>query len=285
MAEHILTAEKLREILATTEKQKTEDIFILERKIEPGADKGTNFSGEVAAIKITAKICDQMKKYHWFAKLPVDDPTSVAITTATQSEHKEIRFYNHMIPALKQFIADRNIELNVAPFVYSELYEDQTGNKNKKKPNILILENLITADGCYRDPVNKMNGLSLDYTKVALDEIAKLHAVSYAYAKSLPGGVSNAGENLGNLARDFIYTDPCQFLKDLQLHDQPENLAGMRNVLKVCQGPGQDLVGILNHFHELNDIFESRNACYKTDPSGFNVLCHGDPWFNNMLFQ
>ena len=59
----------------------------------------------------------------------------------------------------------------------------------------------------------------------------------------------------------------------------------MCRVLKASQESGQDFVGTFRRFHADKNAFEVRDAMYAPSENGFNTLCHGDCWFNNMMFK
>ena len=52
------------------------------------------------------------------------------------------------------------------------------------------MQNLNTLG--YRDAINKKRGLSPKHVRLALDEMAKYHALGYAWMRNYPGGVEQA---------------------------------------------------------------------------------------------
>ena len=97
-------------------------------------------------------------------------------------EEKEIGFYTKIIPQWKNIIEERkaNIRLNFGDIYYTEFSPDV------QEGSIIAMQNLNTLG--YRDAVNKKKGLSPKHVSLALDEMAKYHALGHAWLKSYPGG-------------------------------------------------------------------------------------------------
>ncbi len=55
--------------------------------------------------------------------------------------------------------------------------------------------------------------------------------------------------------------------------------------MQLLEEPGQDLVTAVKKFHNKHDLNSITLKLSKPDPDGFNTMCHGDLWFNNMLFK
>jgi thiamine kinase-like enzyme len=88
------------------------------------------------------------------------------------------------------------------------------------------------------------------------------------------------------ISKDYIYSAPhkdlTKFLHQVLQSDGPNTYY---NIAKNVQEPGQELAGALKGFHEKHNILTQpqQHCCY--DPEEFNTMCHGDMWFNNMLFK
>lgn len=86
------------------------------------------------------------------------------------------------------------------------------------------------------------------------------------------------------LARDFLRGDPDEeFTKFFEpLMGGPE---AFYDTVKNVQEPGQSLDTALKKYHEKHNIMTCGPKLCVVDPTGFNTMCHGDMWFNNMLFK
>ena len=91
-----------------------------------------------------------------------------------------------IIPAWKKIIEERgaDITLNFGDICFTEYFEDLD------QGSIIAMQNLNTLG--YRDAINKKRGLSPKHVRLALDEMAKYHALGYAWTRNYPGGVEQA---------------------------------------------------------------------------------------------
>lgn len=189
--------------------------------------------------------------------------------------------YSELIPAWQRLIDERKarIELNFCPSPFTEFHQDID------KGSIIVMENMKFMN--YRDAIDKRKGLSIHYVKLALTELAKFHALGYAYIKSYPGGIQEGLAKNDVVARDFFFsaTNRDEAVEVMLNHMQGSMIPNMINVLSACEEPGQNFGDALLRFHERKNIFQLRDELFASNPDEFNTLCHGDAWFNNMLFQ
>ena len=61
---------------------------------------------------------------------------------------------------------------------------------------------------------------------------------------------------------------------------------GFFNHAEWSSEPGQNFnLSLKKNMEEKGCILEQRDQLVAPVEGAFNVLCHGDPWFNNMLFK
>lgn len=222
----VLTPEKLLHMVKTIEK--TDNVELINQVVRPGTEKGENYASELSAVEVEAKVNGSAKKYQWMIKLPPMDKGRLMINEAMMLEKREIAFYNDLVPKFQDLIRAKyvyvslvvkfnprfdpwscrgaNIQLNFAPTPYTECKDDSD------EPSILCMENL-KAEG-FSDPIDKKKGLTLDYCKLVVDELAKFHAVSYVFFK--PEFKDNLQEGLKRnelYCRDFAFSDPPPIVK------------------------------------------------------------------------
>jgi thiamine kinase-like enzyme len=56
-------------------------------------------------------------------------------------------------------------------------------------------------------------------------------------------------------------------------------------IAEDVQEPGQGLLEAMKKFHEKHNMMSMSNELNERNPNNFNTMCHGDMWFNNMLFK
>ena len=85
-------------------------------------------------------------------------------------------------------MADRKVSfgLNLFDSPYSEFSDDL------KVGSVLALQNLKQFG--FEEAEGKKKGLSLRYARLALEELARFHAVGYAFLNSYPGGAREGFE-------------------------------------------------------------------------------------------
>ena len=275
----LLTRAKLAHIIKESEKAKEAEL--LDARLNLLSSKGQNFSGDIVFCSLRARVNKSEKEYSWAVKLPpMASKERMPMHRAIMMEEKEIEFYTKVLPAWKRLITDRRASFDITCFdsPYSEFHRDwQEGG------SILVLQDL-RAHG-FRNAVDRKWGLNLHHAELALEELAKFHALGYAYLKSYPGGVRQGVDENTLMTRDYVFADPLPFTKGIIDSFDESLIPTSKSLLKSVQEPGQDFVGAMIRCHEQDNLFEMRNRLYSQDTKGFKTLCHGDPHLNNLLFK
>ncbi len=269
MEEHaLLTISKLLEILEKVENNK--EVQLLAYSVKPGTEKGDNYASEIAKVDITAKVGTETKEYHWMVKI---EPVITEFTKRLHLEEKEITYYKEIVPKWHRLAEERKASFRINSFdsPYSEYHEEEG------RRSILVMQNLRHCG--YTDAPNKKKGLTLAHAKVALEEIARFHALGYAYIKSYPEGIE-----AGKAANDIFIADHLKADPKTQDVFKAFTSEFMHRV-GVVEEPGQDLVSVYQKFLYKNDAFEYFLRITEPKSDAFNVICHADLWFNNMLFR
>lgn len=279
MAENIdhkaLTKAKFLEILKKNEA--TEDVELIELILKPGAEVGQNFSGQVVACHLKAKVKGQTKTFDWMAKVPFDDQTKLVALRLMKTEIKELEFYQDLLPALKDFIAKKgsDIQLKFCPFIYGE-YNEDVPKEDCVHSSMIMLEHLGHLG--YIDPINKTSGLDLDHVKLVIKALADYHAATRGFYRAKYGDLENMVEKEPLQAKDYFAFMLNQFRSSM--------VEGFFQRFLNIGDDGQKYVDSYQRFaKDVMDPIDLRNKLTGPDICRFNVLCHGDPWFNNMLFK
>ena len=274
MGEHtLLTTEKLLHILQTSEG--TKDVSITKHSVRPGTEAGENFASELSRVEITATVNGKEKEYHWMVKMTPENNTS--FTMGAHMEENEITYYRDIIPAWNRMAKEKgaSFRINNLPAPYTELYPEEEGAKR----SILVMEDLACHG--YKDAINKKKGYSLAHAKVALEEIARFHALSHSYIVNYPGGMEKAKEDNKIFMTDYT----CVEANPVRANITRSLVEYAAFTLDLIQEPGQNFGDIYRKFLEENDALEYSKMIMAPNPDGFNVICHSDLWFNNMLFK
>ncbi len=276
----VLTEAKIKDILKVS--QKAKDVQILDYQWKEGSSKGDNYSSEVVACDIQAVIDGDKREYHWFAKVPIDDSDGNKFNRMMKMEEKEIMFYRDMLPAWNRLAKERGASfmINCLESPYTELHEDV------EKGSILMMQNLRHLG--YEDAMDKKKGLSVAHTKLVLGELAKFHALAYAHLNNYPGGITEGLDANEVIATSYLFEerpDDDKTIQDVRKMLGEQFQLNMIKTMDRIQEPGQDLVGAIKRFDKEHGILKHRDMLMVRDTSAFNTLCHGDAWFNNMLFK
>ena len=278
----ILNDDKLQEIIKKVTNCGDSNIEILEKNICLGTEKGENFVGTLVRVDLIVNVGDEEKKFNWMVKIAPTDPAKIPINQSLRIDEKEVRFYADFLPKLKNFIELKNadIELDFCKAYHTEFKASET-----EYMFIIALENL--KEQGLKEPFNKKKGLTIEYLKLALEALAKYHGTSYVYFKSMPGGLEQGINENKLITRDTMYSNPYPEAK-VSLEPLEQSLSSMTDQYLQAMGQedGIDYIGSLQKFATENGaekFFQVKNTLAKPDPN-FNVMIHGDPWFNNILF-
>ncbi len=138
----------------------------------------------------------------------------------------------------------------------------------------------------YDDVIDKTKGLPLEYARLALEELAKFHALSRAYMRGHPGGMEEGIKANKDFVTDLIFVNPNERTREMW-RPMPKNIRDLTEaVASVVRDPGaKDWLDMLDRFDREEGILSRRDSCFAPKEGGFNVICHGDFWFNNMIFK
>ncbi len=121
--------------------------------------------------------------------------------------------------------------------------------------------------------------------RLVLQQLARLHATSYHFLTTFPGGVEA-------FKKEFdIFTSETWFRKGSeQLEEQTEQMfAGIfASFTTIVEEFCHDNPGLVDKLKEFNTVRKKRvDNIHRPaeDVKGFNCMLHNDSWCNNFLFK
>ncbi|CAL8110275.1 unnamed protein product [Orchesella dallaii] len=267
-----------------------------------GTNPGDNYMSIMHAIEVTFK--GEKKSHHCLIKCYPNHPGRREFLDQIDVFNKEFFMYQDFLPQLKQLAVDSGaekiVDLSVAPIQGGNIV-GQT-SKFTEKPwsdeNFILMTDIRKTFGFTM--ANRIKGLDLDHAKLVLEEIAKYHALSWAYKQK------NGLDLLTNkypVYRDFVYENEALWKDFEQLMDQMSDNAfnmteetlgadhpackSLRNAMnKESFNRMQKYVG-KNGINEEEiesylRIKPEQDKDYNREP--WLLGTHGDCWVNNMMF-
>ncbi|ODM99564.1 hypothetical protein Ocin01_07131 [Orchesella cincta] len=267
-----------------------------------GTNPGDNYMSVMHAIEVTFK--GDKKSSHYLIKCYPNHQGRRDYLDEMDVFSKEFFIYQDFLPQLKELAEERGaeniVDLSVAPVQGGNIVGQPS--KFTKKPwsdeNFILMTDLRKTFGFTM--ADRMKGLDLEHTKLVLDEIAKYHALSWAYKQK--HGMTLLSNKYPQF-EDHLYDNETMMKEFTQLMDQI-----VSNGLKMTEeklGPShpackslKDNVtsDALNRIQEYfgkdgvnEDKMESHLRIKPENDKDYNkepwlLGTHGDCWLNNMLF-
>lgn len=239
-------------------------------KLEQYSQEKLGYLADHFLLTATSKCCDNPLKQSFFVKTFPKATYEVMKKYVQQANvfAKEIFVYELYIPAVKKYL--QSVEsIEFAP----KYFGSKTGE-------VVVLENLKNQD--YKLANSEI--LDVAHIQLALKTLAQYHAVSLAYEE-----VRTASSADGT---QFKITDefPEEFKDGINRKD--EDFTGYQ-YLKAAHKGVLTLIDILpqkkltkKEFKiKVNKTFEDIFVLLSTSVKYRNVLCHGDLWYKNIMFQ
>jgi len=137
----------------------------------------------------------------------------------------------------------------------------------------------------WKDAPNKKAGLGIEYVRKSIVWLANFHATSYAFIENYEGGLGQIKLDLPLLF--WVYNDYFNRKKRLE---QTKDVAndGFRKLFKGLedQNPGKKYCDLLEKVIEKYGMWgEFGMSAHDEESYHFKTFCHGDPWFNNMMYK
>ncbi|XP_022837613.1 uncharacterized protein LOC111364787 isoform X3 [Spodoptera litura] len=219
---------------------------------------GANITSALYSVTITAPDHAHLKLFAKVADVNVDLRKQMNIESLYTTEQI---VYNHLV-GVYQKVQDK---YHISPehrFVFPKFYggEDTLGQET------VVMEDMTSSGYA---PYSRFESIDWEHAAVAVEDLARLHALSFAYKKEDPG----------NFAMD---TKRLRFARDKM------DFSGMK---KTWRQIGESAMEVVKeeHRNKLSKIIDDRSTQEVffrfRAPLSTVVLCHGDYRVSNLLFR
>ncbi|ODM94101.1 hypothetical protein Ocin01_12582 [Orchesella cincta] len=279
----------------------------LEREVETfstsmGTNPGDNYMSIMHGIEVTFK-GDNKSNYYLLKCYPANSQGKKEFLDDLFS--KELFMYQKFLPQLKELAAESGaenvVDLSVVPVQAGNLAGQPSAKFTEtawSSESFILMTDLRKTSGFTM--ADRFQGLDLIHTKLALEEIAKLHALSWAYKQKNGMSLLNTkypqfvGEVDGNADTMKGFCQLMVHLSNSSLQMAEDKLGASH---PACKNFKEFIAGYeperMNAFMRKTGIdeksVESQLRIQPDEDKDYNyepwmVASHGDCYLNNMLF-
>lgn len=233
-------------------------------KVEPVGQKGDNYVANVKRFSVQQDGVNNGKPFKMVGKFAPDiQPIREAMNTAIMFRN-EIIAYENLLPKFDQLQDEANIPKEdrlVYPACYGTIEDD---------PEETIFLEDIKESGYVM--LNRFVSMTDGQIKLALNELAKFHSLSYVLNIKEPKTFNNFKKTIFNM---WILNTNNKMMDDFlgMLEQDIEMLITNEEYKKRMIEPFRNMMKITIDLHE-----EDLNSKY-------SIIVQGDCWTNNMMFK
>ncbi|CAL8069693.1 unnamed protein product [Orchesella dallaii] len=282
--------------------------------IEEGTNLGDNFMSVLYSITVEAiHRNDSSSKitHHYLLKCYPSHPSRQTFLNNSNLFYKEVSFYMTwakdviLFQKNTQIPDEKIIQLAIPKCVLAEAINFETCEPEEKEVTHGPLSNYIMMVDLRKEGgfkmANKMIGLDVDHVKLAFNELAKMHALSWAYRNKVEWDVEN---KFPFLKRFLSPRKTEMWLGILKTNIEKavtaiEAASGRKNVLsESLKDFSTNAKAVIESFISQTETSEESLLKLHRHPfkllqyegqtdaiEPWRVVSHGDCWSNNFLFQ
>lgn len=234
---------------------------------QPGSNFGDGFQGIMLGVVISGERNGIEDRLVLICKIP--PLNEIRRKTCAPSFQREIKAYDEYLPEMVEFQREKGVTDSEGFFSFPKCYG--TYSNDETLEYALILEDL--RESGYR-MWDKFKQIDFKHVRLATKEIGKFHAMSYAFREQKPElfeKFTKVGMSMYRTISDYGTVDSMFHKVFDRAIDalRPEDTEEKRK-----------MTYLRNNFLEKMRVSSSSE---KAEP--YAVLCHGDCWNNNMMFQ
>lgn len=237
---------------------------------KPLTAPGENFGSVMLAINVTVKQSNKTKTMNLVAKLPPTSEYLLELFNSPVTFKKELEFYSTLTKEFEELQLECGIEEKDLSILAPKYFGGRLGLHNPNKFDeqaVIILENLKYSGFGTED---RIYGLDEKHTKFALEELAKLHALTIALKLKKPQIFEKIKEDV---------------MLDV-LNETTEKC--VLDMIRKGQADVKDIEEVKPYLDRIERTIEygvelNKNAAEPEEP--WATLVHNDFWVNNMMFR
>ncbi|XP_062564702.1 uncharacterized protein LOC134227326 [Armigeres subalbatus] len=234
----------------------------------PGSQQGDNYMSIIKRVQVRGKrrMCSGKSKVFSISlifKRQFLNPQRRKLFRSDEAFANEITVYDQLIPVMKRFSQDR------LPFpVCHYAGKDSEGD-------LIVMEDLTY---CGFHMVDRRQNLSYRQCRTVVEELANFHAVSLAMKLVKPAQF----ENMKQKVTEIVYTDAAA---EFYTRSLETSLRGTLDSLHYSNKDGSLDAAIKAIEHLSGRMYQIMSAVVRGSHEPYKVLCHGDAWVNNFMFN
>lgn len=261
-------------VLGLLNKIATEANFENDYKVDvkPGCKQGDGFLGILASVTLIGKRITPGTGALEPAQLSL---VCKMAPTKTARRHgfdsitlfkREAHMYGHVLPQLRAFEREKGLSVAEQFTAYPKCYAILTDDANDQY--VIIMED-VRASGYAM--WNRSEPLPMDYVLRLLDQLARMHAISFALQDQRPD-IYESFKQVTDVVTDFVKSQT------------------MQAVIKASFARCRQAVDNQRHIEMVDDICANNERYFVESLSqeyagAYVGIAHGDCWINNLLFR
>ena len=274
-----LTKKFFEKVLRDSEK--IDDLLVTKVKVRNGKEFGSHFSSEVHSLEVVTKRKgtekEHLETFLLVVKSPPQSEDARSFLRPTRTFAKEVQMYSTVFSDMADFVRTESsiIYAKHPSDVLSipKCYFSRSHGEGQAKDDLIIMENILEKGFSFIDMGDEyMNKI---HVEMIVREIAKFHAISYCMKK---GEDKHLHEKYTTLSKDSVYT------KENHEHIKRTMTPIMANLAELIRSTPQYRDNY-EWFIELAKNFHMIQTKMVESSDKFNVICHGDLWWSNILFK
>nr|CAD7426330.1 unnamed protein product [Timema monikensis] len=255
-----LNKDLFQEVLQQSEQDLT--ITVTDVSAELAVGKGENYTSVLHRVRVTFKrdTSFDQESLSLIIKTLSDNKVMRMFYMNSHAYEKEDHFYKVLLPKIQRLIREK-LDMERVQMLTARYYPT-------KRPEIIILEDLSKLGFRVAD---RRRGMDLNHCTLALQALARFHALTTVLVAEEPGMVENYPES--------YFSEDHRAINNMYLPRTYESLSdivggwpGFERFADKIRGKSDHIIGTLNKL-------------VKPKEGAFNVLNHGDFWVNNMMFR